>query len=59
MTFVLGLEGPAIPVDLACASSLAAVHQAVSALQQGEVDMALAGGVNAVLSASVTGRWPR
>ena len=54
VAFVLGLEGPAIPVDLACASSLAAVHQAVSALQQGEVDMALAGGVNAVLSASVT-----
>ena len=54
VAFVLGLEGPTIPVELACASSLAAVHQAVCALQQGEVDMALAGGVNAVLSDAVT-----
>ena len=54
VSFVLGLEGPAIPVELACASSLAAVHQAMGALQQGEVDMALAGGVNVVLSEAVT-----
>ena len=54
VSFVLGLEGPAIAVELACASSLAAVHQAMGALQQGEVDMALAGGVNAILSEAVT-----
>ncbi len=50
LAFVLGLEGPAMPVDMACASSLAAVHQAAAALQRGEVDLALAGGVNAILS---------
>ena len=50
IAFVLGLEGPAMPVDMACASSLAAVHQAVAALQRGEVEMALAGGVNTTLS---------
>ena len=50
VAFALGLEGPAMPVDMACASSLAAVHQAVAALQRGEVGMALAGGVNATLS---------
>ena len=54
IAFVLGLEGPAIPIDLACASSLAAVHQAVVGLQRHEVDLALAGGVNAVLSPSVS-----
>jgi len=54
VAFALGLEGPAMPVDMACASSLAAVHQAVAGLQQGEVDLALAGGVNAVLSPQVT-----
>ena len=54
VAFVLGLEGPAIPIDLACASSLAAVHQAVVGLQRHEVDLALAGGVNAVLSPSVS-----
>ena len=47
---VLGLEGPAMPVDMACASSLAAVHHAMAALQRGEIDMALAGGVNVTLS---------
>ena len=50
VAFVLGLEGPAMPVDVACASSLAAVHQAVEALRRGEVSLALAGGVNATLS---------
>lgn len=50
VAFVLGLEGPAMPVDMACASSLAALHQAVAALQRGEVDLDLAGGVNTTLS---------
>ncbi|MXY87504.1 MAG: hypothetical protein F4Y92_01400, partial [Dehalococcoidia bacterium] len=50
VAFTLGLEGPAVPVDLACASSLVAIHQAVTALQRGEIDLAIAGGANAVLS---------
>ena len=54
IAFTLGLAGPAVPFDLACASSLVAVHHAVSALQQHEVDLALAGGANAVLSPSIT-----
>ena len=53
VAFVLGLEGPAMPVDTACASSLAAVHQAAVALQRGEVDMALAGGTNSTFSLPV------
>ena len=53
VAFVLGLEGPAIAVDTACASSLVAVHQAAAALQRGEVDMALAGGTNSTLSLPV------
>ncbi len=54
VAFALGLEGPALPVDAACASSLASVHQAVVGLQHGEVDMALAGGVNLALSRPVS-----
>ena len=54
VAFSLGLEGPAMPVDMACASSLASVHQAVVGLQRGEVDLALAGGVNVVLSPSIS-----
>ncbi len=52
VAFALGLEGPAVPVDLACAGSLVAVHQAVVALERGEIDLALAGGANAVLATS-------
>ncbi len=54
VAFALGLEGPALPVDAACASSLASIHQAVVSLQHGEVDMALAGGVNLALSRPVS-----
>ncbi len=51
ISFALGLTGPAVPVDLACASSLVAVHQAAAAIRQGEVELALVGGVNAIV-------WP-
>ena len=54
ISYVLGLQGPAISVDTACSSSLVAVHQAVSGLRQDEADLALAGGVNVILSADVT-----
>ncbi len=54
ISFALGLEGPTMPVELNCASSLVAVHQAVMGLREGEVEMALAGGAHAVLSPDLT-----
>ncbi|MGW2425360.1 type I polyketide synthase [Streptomyces sp. NPDC001709] len=44
----LGLAGPALAVATTCASALTAAHLAVRALRDGEVDLALVGGVHAM-----------
>ncbi|MYF24779.1 MAG: SDR family NAD(P)-dependent oxidoreductase [Nitrospira sp. SB0678_bin_10] len=53
IAFHLGLEGPTVPVELNCASSLVALHHAVAGLQRGEVNMALVGGASAILSTGI------
>ncbi len=45
VSHVFNLTGPSISIQTACSTSLVAMHYACEALQSGECDMALAGGV--------------
>ncbi|WP_425518517.1 sulfolipid-1 biosynthesis phthioceranic/hydroxyphthioceranic acid synthase [Mycobacterium spongiae] len=49
VSYVMGLRGPAVTVDTACSSSLFAAHLAFRSLNDGESDLAFAGGVYAML----------
>jgi len=54
LSYFFDLRGPSLAVDTACSSSLVSVHLACRSLRQRECDLALAGGVNALLSPDLT-----
>ncbi|MEM9010794.1 MAG: SDR family NAD(P)-dependent oxidoreductase [Pseudomonadota bacterium] len=50
ISYTLNLTGPSYTVDTACSSSLFAFHHGVAALERGEIDTAIVGGVSLLLS---------
>ncbi|MFH8368353.1 beta-ketoacyl synthase N-terminal-like domain-containing protein [Streptomyces sp. NPDC018031] len=59
LSYLLDLRGPSMALDTACSSSLVTVHQACEALRRGESSLALAGGVNLILSPDYTAVFSR
>ena len=54
VSYVFDLHGPSLAVDTACSSALVALHYAVTSLRNRDCDMALAAGVNVILSPETT-----
>ncbi|XP_041379424.1 phenolphthiocerol/phthiocerol polyketide synthase subunit C-like [Gigantopelta aegis] len=53
VSYIFDLRGPCMSVDTACSSSLVAIHLGIQALKSGDCNMAVCGGVNALLTPSI------
>lgn len=53
ISYNMDWHGPSNPIDTACSSSLVAAHRAIEAIRAGQCEVAIIGGVNALLSPDV------
>lgn len=53
ISYLLNIHGPSEAIDTACSSSLVAIHRAVEAIRNGHCGMAIAGGVNLILTPTI------
>lgn len=53
ISYTFNFKGPSLAIDTACSSSLVAVDYACKALRNNDIDLAIVGGVNLILSDSL------
>ncbi len=54
LSYIFDLRGPNVALDTGCSSAITAIHLACQSLRAGESDLALAGGVNLMLTPEFT-----
>lgn len=50
VSYTFNFHGPSLALDTACSSSLTAIHMACESIKRGECELAIAGGVNLIVS---------